>query len=494
MEKTFSTANDNAPNAPERAQIGLGAAEPMRHRRITERPSVIISQTLSPGIYTPVWTPKIQRAKPSAPKPVSPVIYTLCAMAWVAAVLANIAALLFAPINTVHLVIVIAAVWTALFMVWTAHSRGQFLLAEMAGLSAIAAFGLSVYITSLRFGIAFSPAAGTALGAFAAAALGLITGSKLALRISAFAALTWAAITLTGPSLDFTGALQGGLPKPGLSWLAFPALLGLQAIAAARHKDGAALSVSVMAAYVLAAGGLAGFVAAGLLSPVLAAGGMLLGGLLHSRFGKLADKTQSFGSALHVAAGTGAMLAGLIALQDFWTRPGHAIWAGAEVSGAQWPLGLVTGAALLALIFIADALRDRMSASRIIKSAFLCSFAAGLVYISARPEIITAPLADYGLPAVPWAGVALAGTVLALGLGFIANGFRRNISGFVAIGAMAVAGSIFSALPAIMMSAETGLIYGVSAFVSALIAASFVSTSSAPQPGPVLYKGAFAND
>ena len=494
MEKIFSTANDNAPAAPGRAQIGLNATEPLRHRRVTERPSMIVSQTLSPGTYTPVWTPKIQRAKPAEPKPVSSAVYTLAAMAWVTAVLANIAALLFAPINTVHLFIVIAAIWTALFMIWVAQSRGQTVLAEMASLSAIAAFGLSIYITSMRFGIASSPATGAALGAFAAAALGLITGSKLALRLSAFTALAWAVITLTGPGLDLTGAMSGGLPKPGPAWLAFPALLGLQGFAGARHKDGAALSISVLAAYVLAAGGLAGYVMAGQLSPVIAAGAFLLGGLLHSRIGKLAGRRQSFGSALHTGAGTAAMLAGLIALQDFWTRPDRAIWSGADVSGAQWPAGLAAGAALLSMIWIFDAARERISFARLMKSALLCALAGGLIYVSARPGSVAGPLSDYGLSAVPWAGVALAGTVLALGLGFMANGFRRHLSSFVAIGAIAIAGSVFSALPAIMLSAETGLVYGVSAFISALIAASFVSTSPAPQTSPVPYAGSYAND
>ena len=494
MEKIFSTANDNAPAAAGRAQIGLAAAEPLRHRRITERPSVIVSQTLSSGTYTPVWTPRLQRSKPAQPEPVSPTVYTIASIAWIAAVMANIAALLFAPVNTVHLFIVIAAIWTALFMVWVAQSRRQNVLAEMAGLSAIAAFGLSIYITSMRFGITSSPATGTVLGAFAAAALGLITGSKLALRVSALAALVWAAIMLTGPNLDVYGTLQSGPTKPGPAWLVFPALFSLQAFASARHKDGAALSISVLAAYSLAAGGLAGYVIAGQLSPILAAGTFLLGGLLHSRVGKLAGSRQSFGSAVHSGAGTGAMLAGLIALQDFWTRPDRTFWNNAEVTGAQWPVGLVAGAAILALIYIADAARERINTPRLIKSAFLCLLAGGAVYVSARPEIISIPLGNYGLQAVPWVGAALAGTTLALGLGLIANGFRRNLSSFVAIGAATIATGVFLSLPSIMASAEAGLVYGVSAFVSALIAASFVSTGPPQQASRAPYTFGYAND
>lgn len=482
------TANDNAPDASG-THIGFGtpSATPgaLRHSRLTERPSMIISQTPSRGDYSPVWTPKLQRAKPRTPKPASGFTYALTAMVWTAAILANVAAILFAPANTVHLCIVIAAIWASLAMVYIAQSRGQTYLAEMASLAVIAAFGLSIYVTSMRFGITSGPATGAALGAFASAGLGLITGSKLALRISAFAALTWAAITLTGPSLNYGALLSGVFPKPGPAWLTFPALLAFQTYAMSRHRDGPALAVSIIAAYILAAGGLAGLVVAGQLSPVLAAGGLMLAGLAHNRAGKVMGAKQAFGSALHNSAGTAAMLTGLIALQDFWTSPARALWSDAAATGTQWAGGLAAGGVLLILIFSLEIARARLSLSRTAGAVFMAAIAGGAAYLSARPQILSAPLSDYGLSVTPFVGIAIAGTVLAIGLGLLANGFRRQIIGFVALGALAISGNVFLALPAIIAALpEAGPVYAISAFVSGLIGASFITMPDNLSPRP----------
>ncbi len=492
MNKQLPIANDNAP-ADQAQNAGLGMPQPLRHRQITERPSVIVSQTPSHGNYSPVWTPKLQRAKPGMPKPASAATYLLTAMIWVGAVLANIAAIIFAPVNTVHLVVVIAAIWSSLMMIYVAQSRGQTVLAEMASLATIAAFGLSLYVTSMRFGIASGPATGAALGAFAAAGLGLVTGSKLALRISAFAALAWAAITLTGSDVNVAALTQGnfkqiGLPKPGAAWIAFPALLALQGFAMARHRDGPALGVAVFAAYIIALGGLSGLVFTGQVSPILAASGLLLVGLMHSRIGKLMGRKGIFGGALHAGSGAAAMLAGLIALQDYWTLPARPIWTDAIPSGAQWAGGLAIGSALLCAIFILDLKRERLSVSAISKAGFLTLPAGSAAYLSARPSIIEAPLMDYGLKAAPYAGLVIAGVILALGLALIANGFRRHIAGFVAIGALAIAGSVFLILPVIMTAPETGIIYAASAFVAGLVSAAFISLPN--ETGPLPYKSA----
>lgn len=481
MKNKLFIANDNAPADAGRARLGLGGAE-LRHARMTERPSVIVSQPPAHPQYAAVWTPKLQRNKPKRPNPASAATYTLTAMIWVAAILANIAAILFAPSNTVHLVIVIAAIWSSLAMIYVAHSRSKTVLAEMASFCAIAAFGLSLYVTTMRFGIAASPASGAALGAFAAAGLGLITGSKLALRLSAFAALAWAAITLTGSGLDFSEITFAGLPKPGPVWIAFPALLGLQAYAMAKHRDGAALSISVLAAYILALGGIAGLVIAGQFSPLLAAGALLLGGLAHGRMGKLAARKDIFGSTLHAGAGWAAMMAGLLAFQDFWTVPGRALWSGALPAGAEWVAALAAGGLVCGLIFIADIRRAHLSFGTCLSALIMTAMAGGLAYFSARPDGIIAGLNMYGLTASPYIGIAIAGTALTLGLGMMANGFRRNISGFVALGAVAVAASVWLALPAIISSPETGALYALCAFVSALIAASFIRLPDSPAP------------
>lgn len=492
MSQKLFTANDNAPETGE-TRIGLGSRAPVRHARLTEQPSMIVSQTPSRGDYSPVWTPKLQRAKPKTPKPASPITYTLTALIWAAAVLGNAAALIFAPANTLHLMIIIGAIWASLAMVYVAQSRGQTVLAEMASLAVIAAFGLSLYVTSMRFGIASGPATGAALGAFASAGLGLITGSRLALRISAFAALTWAAITLTGPSLNYNALLSGLLPKPGPAWLAFPVLLALQTYAMARHRDGAALCVSVLAAYILAVGGLLGLVLAGQISPVIAAAGLLLGGLAHNRAGKLMGKTQTFGGGLHTGAGAAAGLTGLIALQDYWTLPSRPIWDAGQTLGTG---SLVLGGLILGVIFILQIKRVRISLGHIFSAGLMTALAGGAAYLSVHPEIVTEPLAAYGLSAAPYIGMVLAGTVLALGLGLIANGFRRHIPSFIALGAAAISASVFLALPAIMNAPfETGVIYAISAFISALIGASFITVPDTPSPKPYVPTSyASAND
>jgi len=450
---------------------------PLRHRQMTERPSVIVTRNASIPHGSPVWTPKLQRNKHAAPIPASSLIYAVVALVWVIAIIANIAAMLFAPSNSLHLIAVIGAIWTSLTMVYVAQSRRQAALAELASLAALGAFTLALYVTSMRFGL-FAPAAmGVALSAFAAVILGLITGSKLALRLSAVTALVWAVISLTGD-----GDSTISLPVPDISWFGFPALLGLQSLASSRYKDGVAMNISVIAAYLIGIGGLAGLTLSGTITPVMAAAAAMIFGLLHSRIGKFLDSRNRVFASLHMGWGWAAMMTGLIALQDFWTRPDMLPWNGeathAIITAPSRMAVLgglsITGAAL-ALAFILIVLRRGKGLGRWVQGLVITGLAGGLGLASLYPSKIENALFGYGIGAHSIGGIIIGGAALAICLAMIANGFRRYRPIYVALGAIALAASVTSLLPSLMNDIDASMLYAVSTFVSAMIAASLTS-------------------
>ena len=475
--KTRRAGNDNPLySAPPPNYAGAGVA-PLRHRLMTERPSVIVTRGAAIPDDSPVWTPKFQRDKNAAPTPASAPVYAIIALAWVGSIVANIAAMLFAPSNSLHLIAVIVAIWTSLTMVYVAQSRQQTMLAELASLAAIGAFTLALYVTSLRFGLFAPPAMGVALSAFAAVTLGLITGSKLALRLSAATALVWAVMSLTGDGIT---ALN--LHAPDISWLGFPALLGLQSLASSRFKDGVAMNISVIAAYLIGIGGLTGLTLSGTITPVMAAGAAMIFGLLHSRIGKYLDSRDRVFAGLHTAWGWAAMMTGMIALQDFWTRPDMMPWSPSEADAMLMAPSRVTllgglsiAGAALALAFILIVMRREKGFGRWVQGLSITGLAGGLAFASLYPSRIEVPLATYGISANPMIGIIIGGAALAICLAMIANGFRRHRPMSVALGAIALAGSVTSLLPTLMNNFDASMIYAVSAFVSAMIAASLTA-------------------
>lgn len=480
-QKTLKAGNDNPLYSSPPANYAGAGIPPLRHRHMTERPSVIVTRSASVPEDSALWTPKLQRDKYAAPTPASTLIYAAVALAWVSAIIANIAAMLFAPSNSLHLIAVIAAIWTSLTMVYVAHTRQQTALAELASLAALGAFTLALYVTSMRFGL-FAPAAmGVALSAFAAVILGLITGSKLALRMSAATALVWAVISLMG---DGGSAFNFNLRAPDISWLGFPALLGLQSLASSRFKDAVAMNISVVAAYLIGIGGLAGLTLAGTITPVMAAAAAMIFGLLHSRIGKLLDSRNRVFAGLHTGWGWAAMMTGLIALQDFWTRPDMTPWTLGASSFTSAPSrivllgGLAIAGAALAVAFILIVLRREKGLGRWMRGLTITGLAGGLGLASLYPSRIEAPLATYGVSVHPMGGIVIGGAALAICLAMIANGFRRHRPMSVALGAVTLAASVTSILPSLMNTIDAAMIYAVSAFVSAMIAASLTSNTT----------------
>ena len=264
MEKTSFTANDNRPSGAPKTARATKRGETQGTKR---PPQTRVESKKSPSYaFMTMWSPELRHDTSAQPTPAPTFIYGLAIALWSVSLISNMAAMLEAPSNTLHLLLVISAIWTSLGLICAAHSRRQIALAELASFVTIVAFGLSLYVTSLRFGIFAASASGAAIGAFAAILLGIITGSTLALRVSAAAALAWASICIS--EQNPVDLIQR---TPTQTWLVIPALLGLQSYAASKYKDVVTLNISVIAAYALTVTLLIGLVSSEVMSAAMAA-------------------------------------------------------------------------------------------------------------------------------------------------------------------------------------------------------------------------------
>ncbi|MEE9348059.1 MAG: hypothetical protein V3U82_07685 [Robiginitomaculum sp.] len=488
MAKLPITANDNSPeglypltivNTNLGAGMDFKAPKPARcrefarHARLTERPSMVLSRPVSSADYSPVWKPANAQSAQASPSPLSSKAYLIAALAWVSSIIANAAALIFAPSNSVHLLIIISAIWTSLAMVYIAQSRSQNTLAEMAGLAALTSFALALYVTSLRFGIATPPLAAAAIIAFACAAYGAITGSRLGLRIGAMLALAIAIQSVTLHS-----ALGANY---ALSALTFLALIAALSYISAKRRDMAALTVSVAAVYVAVFGALMGLVSSGMISAVMATASLFTIGLAHSRLGALLKGLGYFGATIHANAGWIAMLAGLIASQDFWltaqnpvsTTPWHMVQSHPAAS-LIW-IGAIMGAA--ALIALLHLMRAGLNLRALIKGLFLGALAIGAAYASINTGNIITALSRYGISIAPLIGIALTGAAIATGIVMALDGFSRPSAPRIALGIFGTALATFIGLPALSSSLEAGALFVASTFICAITIARFTKSA-----------------
>lgn len=472
MTQAPSTANDNFPAHRIGALSGhpraFETADVESLRQQISKQRHVISEKLDSSDYQPVWESPSKPINSATIKRDWPFIGA--SLVWVGTLAANIWAIASAPLNSLHLIIVLAAMWASLLVTYLANARGRKALTEIAALSGLICFGLAIYVTSLRFGLFINNMASTGLGICAALAIALACRSTLALR----AALP---LTTVACIIGFQGvqALQEG--RAALSMQ--PYLWSLPFIWAAglftAHKLEDKFSTILV--------GLIGFgwstataysaYSQTMITPIMALTAVALLGLAYSRMGKLLEDTENFVGSTHTLWGWAALMSAALLIEHLWLADPTGLLANADFKATAQP----TWAALIALCLIAtlciELKRSQTRPQSPLIAISLTLIAGGFVWACLNYNAIHSYLTSLNLAYLPTAGLVLGGALTALSFAMILNGSkRRNIPMFLT-GLIALSVQALLSFKAIGISIESIMIFGVSVFVTLMIALMF---------------------
>lgn len=465
MMNDLNIANDNLPHENETIR------EVLRNKILANNNAspAVLSHRADTQNYAPVWqnphdvaTTDRQKRMPSARK-LGQLGFLAAAVLWIACICATLAAFISTPASIAHLAISLASLWTSLGMIYLANKRGKTLLQNVAALTALISFGLSLYIASLRFGLALDTQTCIGLTAFAALALAFVGRSSLCLMASLAISGGWIAYSL---SLWTSSNLSPLL-------LSLPLIFTLQIYSAHKLKSGAALILAALVGYGGLIAGLTSASTTGIMSLGIISTVLVTFGTLHYRNGKRLQDIGSFGAMPHTYIGWAVMIAGLFALQYGWLNDALTDTA-ASKTFLLGPLSfkLVLGA-LIGLIGMNEARRVITRPQSPVLILAVPVLVIGAYYLAAQPVQVSSWLASFDIMAMPYVGLAIGGAIAAMALGFIINGFRRQAYVMVTFGLIALCAQGLLIADTVAASAESVTTFVISLFICALISTLF---------------------
>lgn len=478
MFESTSIANDNVPNghdgAPNQPQISAAGQTILRHRAMTERPSMTLSSQSGDDSYAPVWQDLTQESPP-AKRQNRKTGFAIVTLLWLCAITANVWAIMTGPAPALHIMLATTAIMTSLGIVYFAARHNRRGLQEIGALSAVLGFALSLYVMSMRFGLYVSPLSGAGLTAAAALGIGALGHSVIALRLSAIFSIVWAALSFG--LFDLTALGLSSASAQTFLW-GFPALWSLQVFCAHYLRDGAALTLSVFAGYFWLIGMAYAALDTNILSALHVTTSLFLIGALHVRLGKvMQDVAAPFGLS-QTNWGWLAMMAGLLGVQDFWLSPLRAPWLGLPQTSAAQTLWAIGAGLVIVAILAAELRRIKtrpQSLTRALSVTLLCALVMAL---AVQTSALAGALQIMGLNPMPNIGLILGAVVTALSIAMILNGFRRHSAFMVLLGLAGLVAEIVIILDPIMQSVDHAVLYGAASFVFALFAALFAGADN----------------
>ena len=472
MAIDYRVANDNVPKqgSPVRERsIPEGmtlAGNALRARAYKPNANEAESLTLSAPDrlmnYSPVWSARDNHAAGSRAVNFG---VKASALGWVASAAAAAWAIYSGAPGMFHLIAIIALLWSSVALGYFMSRKESRAGVELSALSALLAFGGSIYVIAAQFGILAPPPLSAAIMATGALALGFVLRSKVCLRLSAILGLAWLAACV----------VSGGMTA---LFAAIPVFAAAAALIAASQDDEAAFNLSHLLGYGWIAAALALTVTGGILAAHHAVALFFATAATEHRIGRLLqDKARPLGEPMS-AWGWALSMGALIGLTDFWLRGDAMPWS----MNALDPLGLALfmGLAMTALVVILFTEIRRVVTRPQSPALALCVsviFAAAILsplYAPMAANMPMASLADIGLTSSQGMGLLFAGAAFALSCIYAVNGARRVQPLRVIMGLAALIALAVVALDHLLITPEALLIFGASAFVSILVAIAFI--------------------
>lgn len=353
----------------------------------------------------------------------------------------------------------------SLFLNYAGRNARSPFAASIGAISVFTAMSLSVLAIALGLNLQISFQSLSIVTAILAMGLSQGLESKTSAFISYLCVAGWVYLTLRAQSV-------------GAEIWVIPALLSWQLVQARKVHAPVLLWLSTNLIFVVAALLLYLWAGSGKISLQMGVSLGILAAIALSRIGKSIQDGHSFGGLLITNIGLfyGAILS--IAYQDYWLNGAEAPWQKNDLSYifsyTDAPIWIALSLSLIGVIFVSGLLRKgraKQSISSVLTTTAVCAFIPAVLVFEDRP--LSTYFAEIsaldGKPAY-----ILAGIVIGLALGVLANGLRRRKTSMVTFAFIVLCAQSAFIGQFLMEYPDNVLIFALSAVLSAMTAAVFV--------------------
>lgn len=359
--------------------------------------------------------------------------------------------------------------WTGLWTSYLCRDIGRERGANLSVLVATAA-GLGIWITaSTQLGLPLTPTDGAAIFAGLTTAVAFFMRSKMALLISACAALMWVMCFIQFDSVN------------RVSLWVLPALCAVQIFMAGRYTSGLAALTAIITSYLWLGLMIVQVTTAGDISYLQAASAVALIGFAHYRTAKAANDFNTPHAHLHITLGWIAAVLGALALQHYWQDGGSAFWDAPR----DTPFGVfgwtLLSYAVIGVISIGACLRWFAGRGSALSTLAVIATAATVFASTAYPDVLTTVFASLGnLPVMPSFALVIGGVVAVSALAMAVNGarLRRSAMMFAGLAGLAAEAGLLS--DARLHTPDNAVIFAVTVLCALCVSALLAADSSYP--------------
>jgi len=264
-----------------------------------------------------------------------------------------------------------------------------------------------------RLGLGFMDCIGILAGG--SLAFTAIAKSRIALIVSAAAALLWAGYNFANPTAQ------------SVMFFAFPAIWSVQIYLASHLKSRASIIIGNIAGYYWLIGHGLAFMAAGSISPAMALTALFMAGTVHYRSGKSAEDEGAYGHETHTYFGWVFAMLGAVFVSHYWLFPDNVLWQNMKATAMGtigWKVAIALGISAIYLSMMVRWKHYRVSALTVISLTLICALIPATLWWETSLRRIFEATPSFS--AAPTIGILIAAGTMTAGLALAVNGVRRG--------------------------------------------------------------------